>query len=398
MSHLSTTSGSSASGDFFPEERPSQSEERALDQPKKREKPVTILNTGTPVYGHNEAGRQICYRLKRNGERCQCPRVCPINGRCAKHGGRRVSGPLAPGYTHGKYSKYGQVLPQSYRRHFEQLANISDWMSLKEDITFTSTRIRQLIKDLQEAPDGVTLDSLTALAKRAQRILNTDPHNARRLNSLLQEFVETLEDANAERELHLEIQNTQGHLSRLITTEVRRREVEENSIPAYDAYVMFQSIIASIKNRCKDPHVLHLIANDLKGLTNAIRLPNTSHLFPEYIEGHPNSPAKIVEADFEDPPPIQADFYKGVDLVPDVDPDNPHLPVPIDPQTLAPRTREVILEAEVRNPTSKGERGNHNDLSAPRAPDLVYAPHVRVRKRGRKYVDPAKSQNVSQPR
>lgn len=362
--------------------------------PRPKDKPVTVLNTGTPVYGHNPAGQQICYRLRRNGSRCQKTNISLVNGRCPTHGGNHVRGPLHPSYIHGKQSKYGEILPQRYAKSFEQLANLKDWMSLREDIVFTSQRTKEIIQRLDDVPDPVTIADLRLLASRTQRLLAFPARNqALALTELAKDFLALIENASYERELHAEIQSTQSHLAKLIQTELRRREVEENSIPAYDAYVMFQSIIASIKQRCRDPHVLHLIANDLKGLTNAIRLPNTSHLFPEYVEGHPSTPTTFVEAKFEDPPddpnpdaPIPTPFYKGVDLVPDVDPDHPDLPVPFDPTTNKPRTKEVILEASVRNPNPPCMRGNH---SAPRSerghsgsPDLSYSPILRPRKPG----------------
>jgi hypothetical protein len=141
------------------------------------EKPVAYKPDGGKIFAYNAKRQPVCNSLLAgeweksgyNGKRCQNTATF-FNGRCRKHGGTAPIGPAAPMYKHGKTSRAPERIKDAIRRSLEK----SDQLSMAEDIGIVDARIEEVLGNLEEVLDEVTLRRLAGIAVDLNAVLNSE--------------------------------------------------------------------------------------------------------------------------------------------------------------------------------------------------------------------------------
>lgn len=123
---------------------------------------------------------------KRTGQRCNNWAVTGSKV-CRMHGGKSLVGPVAPTFTHGRYSKY---IPHNLMATYEEGVSDADFLALRDEIGLVDSRIKQLLQELPKGETGGTWDELQDTWKsfiNAVRNGNTELQNGLlpRINTLV---------------------------------------------------------------------------------------------------------------------------------------------------------------------------------------------------------------------
>jgi hypothetical protein len=161
-----------------------------------------------------EAGRVQCQAHARDGAQCKRAAV-PGKRVCASHGGKTPGGPASPHWKHGRWSKF---LPTGLGTRAAAFLADPALLDLSADIAALDTHISTLMESLSAdgvvAPDGVWAKIQELFLARA----------------------------------------------RLVSVEVRRRQVASESITAAEAVALIARLVEIVRAEVTDPATRRRIA------------------------------------------------------------------------------------------------------------------------------------------
>jgi len=88
-------------------------------------------------------------KRQRGGDPCRAPAMA--NGRCRVHGGMTPSGPAAPAYKHGRYSK---ILPARLLDRYQTALDDPDLLAMNHEIGVIDARLHELIGRIDTGESG----------------------------------------------------------------------------------------------------------------------------------------------------------------------------------------------------------------------------------------------------
>jgi hypothetical protein len=179
--------------------------------------------------------------------------LCPVyrmRGRrkCAKHGGKSLVGPLAPGYLDGRASRWGPHAPKRYARLVESVA-AGDALDLGDDIHMMSARIAELFEGMGDPAEQ------EATGKRLARIvgklaaLKSMPEDGHRLLSDARELLET---AESDRQAWSEVRVMFRERTKMVETQ-RKGDLQSGKyVTAEDMVGMVRNMGLALKRRVEE--------------------------------------------------------------------------------------------------------------------------------------------------
>lgn len=201
--------------------------------------------------------KRTCGAKTRSGEPCKRPPM--PNGRCDKHGGKSLAGIAAPGFKHGRYSKY---LPDGLLERYQAARSDPDLLALRDEIALIDVRLGQL---LEFATTGEH-ERLWPMLKEAYGELRK-AIQAKDPSAMVGELgiLESLINGGADRYgAWVELDRVIEQRRKLVETERKRLVEMQQMITAERAMVLVAVLQESVRKHVRDPQVLAAIASDIR--------------------------------------------------------------------------------------------------------------------------------------
>lgn len=209
---------------------------------------------------------------KCGSKRTQGPGYClrdPMpNGRCYKHNGAALRGPLAPSYKHGRYSRYMKL--QLAERYLET-AQDPELLSLREDVALVTERIEQLLERVQSGESGAAWRLLKRHWADFRRFRTAG--NVAKMQEMLELLAEPLEQGIADHAAWEELGLQLDRRARLAEQEQRRLEKMQATLTVEEAMGLLGTVLDVLKRHVTDQATLDAIGADLEQLVTLDVVP-----------------------------------------------------------------------------------------------------------------------------
>lgn len=210
----------------------------------------------------------------------------PIRGktRCQKHGGKSLSGIASATFKHGRYSKAIRPMRDLSRYYRDNRAD-PDYLHCLDEIALNQARIAQLGERLPTGEAGKAwktmvrlIDALVdrldefdgAMAKR-----NTEAAGAaiRSLRPLAGQMREATGEGMNESAIWGEINGQLFLHTKLVGAETKRRQVDEQSMPADVVFTMVGSIVSAFAEVVADRELRRQFSDRVQALIGPSSAP-----------------------------------------------------------------------------------------------------------------------------
>lgn len=196
---------------------------------------------GSPLPGTN--GTRFCAAFPLQGKT-----------RCRKHGGKSLSGIAHPKFKHGRYAKALRPI-RSLAKHYLAHRGDPDYLKSVDEIALNQARISQLIERLESGEAAAAWKAIGQIAGRLDSVCR-DFDRARQLGDVtrLNAAIKLLPPIAAD--LRTATDAGQNELSlwgsineqlfmhqKLVTAEVKRRQVDEKTMSADDVFTLVGAIV-----------------------------------------------------------------------------------------------------------------------------------------------------------
>jgi hypothetical protein len=221
-------------------------EKTALPKARNGDIALEVLDNGQVVWARNAKGQAVCNSPKPKGRgRCKVSVGLFKNGRCEDHGGKALPGVENQNFKHGRYTRYRHALSGKLGEAYDRIAEQENYLTLEYDIRLTAARVEMTLTKYGELEEG-NLFTLRELAERAGDILLGE-YDETDLENLLQEFMDAVEAISVRNEKGKELERTQEHLRKLVDTEAKRINQEQDQLPAAKAWILFGMLRESVR-------------------------------------------------------------------------------------------------------------------------------------------------------
>lgn len=181
------------------------------------------------------------------------------NGRCRLHGGASLKGLAAPGYRHGKRSKY---LPTGLRAHYEAALNDSELTTMRDDLALLDARIGFLLERLGTGESQTRWSE--ARAAYGDLKAATGSKNVPAMLAALESLGGLLEQGTGDERDWSELLNTIERKRRVAATEVKRIVMKHHVLTEERAYELLRWVLTTVKTHVTDRTVLAAMALDFE--------------------------------------------------------------------------------------------------------------------------------------
>lgn len=199
-----------------------------------------------------DGGRSHGKRLKGTFQRCgakahhggTCKNPALANGRCRFHGGHHASGPMAPNWKTGRYSKW---MPVRLAQRYDEARYDPELTSLIDELAVVDSRIKDLLEQLGQN-EGPAL--WEALREAHRRMVDArDVKNTRLMQRYLNEMDRLIERGAQESALWSEITSQIDQRRRLAEAESKRLATLKQIITVQGAVALLGAIALLIKGQ-----------------------------------------------------------------------------------------------------------------------------------------------------
>lgn len=198
-----------------------------------------------------------CGAKKKDGTPCRA-RAMP-NGRCRIHGGKTPSGPAAPSFKHGRYSKY---LPKGLATLYQEAQQDPDLLSIAGEIHLVDARLRELIARLETGECGATWKALREAAKAYRAATRAKDTEA--LGEAISEILRLIERGFGDWAAWREVGDQIDRRARLSAQEHRRLAELDQMIPAERAMVLVSALAEVVRRNVSDRDTLSRITGEFR--------------------------------------------------------------------------------------------------------------------------------------
>jgi hypothetical protein len=184
------------------------------------------------------------------------------NGRCRFHGGMIPTGPALPQYKTGRYSK---VLPPRLRERYEEAAQDSELLVLREEIALLDARIIDLIARVESGEAGAIWGQANEHYLAARAAIRSG--DAVELGNALDALGVTIRRGQADYAAWDEIKETLDLRRKLVESERKRLVQLSQMITTEQAMVLMTAIVALVQENVTDRQALAKISDGIRRLT-----------------------------------------------------------------------------------------------------------------------------------
>ena len=217
-------------------------------------RPANLLPPAEPT------PKRECGSPKRGGGICHSVVLC-ANGRCKLHGGKTLNGVAAPGFKHGRYSKY---MPTHLRDRYNDAMNDPELTHLRSDISLIDALLTEKIQSLD-------LGESESLWLRAQELVKEyrDAHSAsgdgfdgREPDVIFAELDAVLHSGQRRLDVFDEIQPILEQRRKTAESENKRLKDLNQTLTTEQAVAFVRLLADSVKRHVKDTKVVQAISDD----------------------------------------------------------------------------------------------------------------------------------------
>jgi hypothetical protein len=211
-------------------------------------KPVPLF-----IGGERDGHRRCLAWSARNNRQCN---AFPIAGMdvCKNHGGKALKGISAPGYKHGRYSKY---LPKRMLKSYHEALSDKELLQLRDTIATLDARIVDLMQRVDIGEAGV----LWAQAKSAygELVIGLRGWDDRRTTNALAVLSDVLGRGSTDYAAWNEVLSAMEQRRRMVETERRRLVDMQQMITAEQATTLYRALTLAIQENVPDSAQLRRI-------------------------------------------------------------------------------------------------------------------------------------------
>jgi ribosomal protein S15P/S13E len=168
------------------------------------------------------------------------------NGRCRFHGGRSLSGPAAPQFKHGRYSKY---LPTRLLSKYKEAMADPDVLSLRSEIAVVDSRLQEVLERVYSGESGYMWKQLGEVVQQLLSSRNDPEAMSGHINNL----IAIVRRGNSDTAAWNEARNVIDQRRRLVEAE-RRRMVEAQQMLSTEQTLVLLTYLTSIIRESVQKH------------------------------------------------------------------------------------------------------------------------------------------------
>lgn len=201
--------------------------------------------------------QQCTAKSKRTGERCKANAVTGKNV-CYHHGGRSLSGTLAPRFKTGKYSKF---LPTKLAANYAAALADPEWLALKDEIALTEARLSEALEKLTAGETPALLSELESAYGRLRVAI--DSGNVQDVTTAVRDLSDLFARRATINGLWGEVDGLIEQRRRLSDTERKRLVDMQQVLTSQQALLLVGALMGVIKTHVTERRTLANIAADI---------------------------------------------------------------------------------------------------------------------------------------
>jgi hypothetical protein len=177
------------------------------------------------------------------------------------HGGKSLTGPAAPGFKHGKYSK---VLPVRLAAHYAEASRDPELMSLRQDISLVDARIIDILKRVDTGEAGSIWREAQAAMKRFR--LEQAKNHVDGIMLAITQVERLMSQGAGDYAAWAEIVELIDARRKLVESESRRLRDAHETMTTEQAMTLLAVVVDVIRRHVTDHQALNAIAAELQAL------------------------------------------------------------------------------------------------------------------------------------
>lgn len=186
---------------------------------------------------------------------CSKPRACckkkvPGTERCSIHGGKSLTGPANPAFTHGNRA-VKDWMPKNLIGFVEELANDEDLLNGLDELRVLAARFRLLWARNEGINVFEAIKTAWYAFEAAMKLPDSDPDKQEYTQKALGDLNKLIKTGGKEGERFREIYSLASQLANLRETERRRLYDETNALTPDKALFLVNSLYTSITKHVK---------------------------------------------------------------------------------------------------------------------------------------------------
>ena len=204
----------------------------------------------------------ICGAKTRRGQECKQPAM--ENGRCRLHGGLTPRGIAAPGFKHGRYSKY--LKDTTLASAYEAALRDPDLLDLSNEVAILQTRLQAIVGQLETQDSaGRWKAARESLKRYKEAAARQDEYGWR---TALAELDDAIKEGGKDSLVWDDFLKTLKSYTDVVAKEQKRR-LDMNALISVDQAVGFAAeLLYAVKENVSDPKSLRAIHDKISDALN----------------------------------------------------------------------------------------------------------------------------------